>query len=258
MKIKKLINGGFLLFTPDKGDGGGEGDDGNQDGGHSDRGAAAFQQALDRRNNDGVALARELFDDNYQYRHRIQRLTKDLDAAKKVPEGTILLSVDEAKEWAAYKALGKPDAIKTTVDEHGQYKDRLTTLQRESILRDVADKAKYKFSVLQNADLLSKAKGKDLEYIVKDVEKDGVKTPTAFVKDGDTERPLAEYAQENWADLLPSLPLTQETNTNSQNKGTYYPPQHQGSGGGNKANTPKAQTEATLNKKYQSPSRADK
>jgi hypothetical protein len=64
--------------------------------------AAAFQRLLEQNKNDGIAVASKLFDENFRYRGEVR------DLKKKVPvEGSVVLSADEAKEWEAFKALGK-------------------------------------------------------------------------------------------------------------------------------------------------------
>jgi hypothetical protein len=136
------------------------------------------------------------------------------------------------------------------VEERTKLQGQLDTLAREDVLRKAADATGFVFDVLKDADALAtKVGGKTLTYDVRETEQDGKRVRQAFVKDGDTEKPLNEFAQENWASLMPSLAVKQDTG--AQRQGTYYPPQHQGSGG-NQPKTAKQATEATLNKSYAS------
>lgn len=189
----------------------------------------SFQKALDKRNNDGVALARELYDDNYNLRKKNRELSDEATQLRgKVPaEGAVMLSADEATAWQAYKALGTHEEVKTAIEQRTQLQGQLDALQREAALRDAAAAAGYKFSVLQDRDKVARIDGKELSYAVKEVEKDGTKSRVAFVKDGDTEKPLTEYAQEQWGEFLPSL----QAQGSQQQNGTPFPSQHSGTGG---------------------------
>ena len=233
-----------ILLAPD-GDGGGDG--GNNAGDVE----ISFQKALDKRNNDAVALARQLFDDNYSARRRNRELSDELREAKtKVPaEGSVVLSTEQAAQWAAYQALGNPEEVKNAIDEKSTLQGQLDSMARNTILRDVAEKSGFKFSVLQTADDLAKSRGKNLTYELREVEEDGAKVMRAFVKDGDTQKPLGEYAQEQWADLMPALVVQSDTQTQT---GTPYPGQYAGNGG-HQQPTARTQTLSTLNKAYAKP-----
>jgi cell division septum initiation protein DivIVA len=233
-----------LLCAPDGGDGGGEDEEAQRE--------AGFQRLADRYNNDGVSMAKELYRENYQVRRKNATLQAELTEAKnRVPaEGSIVLTSEQAQQWAAYQALGTPETVKSAVEERGQLQGRLDTLAREDVLRKAAEATGFVFDVLKDADALAtRVGGKTLTYDVRETERDGTKVPVAFVKDGDAEKPLSEFAQENWANLMPSLAVKQDTG--AQRQGTFYPPQHQGSGGGG-PKTAKQATEATLNKSYAS------
>lgn len=220
-----------ILFAPD-GEDGGSGD-------LPESVVKAFEKLLERKGGDASAVALMLYDENKRYRDKISELSG------KVPsEGAVVLSASDAQAWQAYKALGTHEEVKQAIEQRGQLQGQLDSLSRESVLRDAAAAAGYKFSVLQDRDKVARIDGKQLSYAVREVEKDGKKAPVAFVKDGDTEKPLAEYAQEQWAEFLPSLVQgTQQAN------GTPYPAQHAGTGG-NAPVTTKQVAENMLNKAY--------
>lgn len=226
-----------LLFEADKG--GGSGDNKVED---------SFQRALDRRNNDGVALAREMFDDNFQMRRKNKELSdKIAELSGKVPaDGSLVLTGDDAAAYAAYKALGKPEEVKQGLDARVQLQGQLDSMARDSAIREAAEAAGYKFTVLQDRDKVARSDGKTLTFAVREVETDGQKSKVAYVKDGDSEKPLTDYAREQWGDFMPSLVVQ---GTTSAASGTAYPAQHAGSGGNKPAST-KEQAQSVLNRAY--------
>lgn len=132
-------------------------------------------------------------------------LERDLKKArdKAAPEGSRVLTPDEAKEWDAYTALGASKDLKTRLETGEKAVTDLASRQRGDTIREVAELAGYKPSVLGKlADGLSFDIGAE-------VEQDGKKTRPISVKDASGKAtPLAEYAQANWADFMPSLTAT--------------------------------------------------
>jgi hypothetical protein len=209
-----------LLFAPD-----GDGSGGSNGESLPESVVKAFEKLLDRKGGDTSAVAMMLFDENKRYRDKINELTG------KVPvEGAVVLNAADAQAWEAYKALGTHEEVKQAVEQRGQLQGQLDSLARESAIRDAAAAAGYKFTVLQDRDEVARLKGKALSYAVREIEKDGTKAKVAFVKDGDTEKPLSDYAQEHWGEFMPSL-VVQGT---EQQNGTPYPAQFSGTGGNQK------------------------
>jgi hypothetical protein len=163
--------------------------------------AAGVQALIARHNNDLMRVIDHLYGDNFSLREKNRTLkdqVKDLEG--KVPgQGSVVLGSDDAKALEAYKALGDLETLKTALGERDKFKGELGVLQREGVLRDVAEAAGFKLPVLKTL------AGDDLSFEIKEVEKDGKKARTAFVKNGDGEKDIAEYAKEKWADFLPSL-----------------------------------------------------
>jgi hypothetical protein len=142
-------------------------------------------------------------DDNYKLRGKNRQLRDDIAGlrGKAAPEGSVILSADDAKAWEAYKALGsEPAALKQALTERDDAKQRLTTLEREKTIRDVAEVAKYKAAVL--GQLPGSA---DLAFDIRDVTQDGATVRMVYVKDGERQVPLTDYAEQHWADFLPAL-----------------------------------------------------
>lgn len=256
MKLSRNWTVARILCAPD-GDGGGEGGDGDRESGS--RREQGFQRRLEKHNNDATAFAFELWDDNHNYRRKnAEKDAKIAELEGKLPkDGQVILTAEQAQQWAAYQALGTPEVVKGAVEERGQLQGKLDSLAREKVIRDAATHAGFDFDVLSERDTYeTNIGGKKLSYEVREVESNGTKVKTAFIKDGEVEKPLTEYAQEHWAKHLPSLVVKQESGS-SQSQGTFYPSQHQGSGG-NRPTTAKQQTEATLINKYVAPAQKEK
>jgi hypothetical protein len=184
----------FLLFNLKEGSTMAEGD--NPQGGADP--TQAFQSRLAKMNGDAMAFATQLFDENFQHRTKIRELEG------KVPsENSVVLKKSEAEQWEAFKALGKkPEEIKQALTDAETVTTERDDLKKKDILRDVAGAHGYKLTVLQDRDKESGG----LEYKLKD-EKDskGETRKVAYVVVEGKETPLEEYAQQNWADYLPSL-----------------------------------------------------
>lgn len=205
---------------------------GNNDGGGAGapQGRLSAAELLARYGASPERLAAELElarGDNYTLREQKRGLTTELESLRaRVPgEGAIVLTGDDAAAWGAFKELGKPDEVKAKLGQVETLSGELAGLKRDATLRDVAGAAGYKFTVLKQL-------GADREYELRDVtDPQGKAAKAAFIKDGDTFKPLAEFAQAAWADFLPALQAGagQGGGTGGQG-GTQYPPQGGGTG----------------------------
>lgn len=178
---------------------------------------AGVQALIARHNNDLMRVIDHLYGDNYSLREKnrgLKEQVKDLEG-RAPKEGAVVLTKAEADLLEAYKAVGEIEALKTLQGERDQYKGELGALRKESVLRDVAETAGFKLPVL-------KTLAGDLEFEIKEVERDGKKVRTPFVKSGDGEKAVADYAKEVWPDFLPAL-QSQPAQT-----GTPYPTQSAG------------------------------
>lgn len=213
--LRNRINPDFL-FSPDGDDGG------NDDNGITDAVTKAFEKLVARKGGDSNAVALMLFDENKRYRDTIN------DLRGKVPaEGAVVLAGADAQAYEAYKALGKPEEVKAAIEKRDQLQGQLDDVTRDATIRDAAAAAGFKFSVLSERDKVArKVDGKTLMFAVREVERDGKRSNVAFVKDGDTEKPLSEYAAEKWADYMPAL-----VQGNQSSNGKQFPTQHTGTGG---------------------------
>lgn len=164
--------------------------------------AEAFNNLLSKHNNDGVKLASQLFDENFQYRQQIRELK-----ANAPKEGSVTLSPDDAKAWKAYQELGvEPKEIKKALDRLPNLEKENKELAGMESLRELADigldGSKLKLSVLK--DLIAKYPDAVIRSETQK-DKDGKEAKVAFIKTGDKESPFAEFAAQNLSDYLPAL-----------------------------------------------------
>lgn len=205
-------------YEADDGAGNGQGGQGTEQGQGGQGPSAGFQNLLQRNNNDALAMANRLYDENYQLRQRNRELSGQLPA-----QGAVVLSVEQAQAWTSYQQLGTAQELHQRLTEAQTATTELTTLRRSAQLRQVAEIAGYKPSVLGQL-----AGDRQFEVKEVEVEVDGTKTTqrAAYVKDGEQLRPIAEYAQAQWADFLPALVASQ--GQSQQQRGTQYPAQQGG------------------------------
>lgn len=130
-----------------------------------------------------------------------------------VPKGARVLTKEEADAYDAYVALGKPDELKTKLDDGEKAATTLADRDKADAVRTAAEASGYKQTVL--GDRL-KADGLTEVPTVREVERDGKKVQVAYVKDAQgAEHELTEYAKKNWGDYLPALQVQASTTTNS-------------------------------------------
>ena len=163
-------------------------------------GKTRASDVLEQYGRDALRLAEKLADvqsDNYRLREERRTLKQQLsEAAGKVPAAdTRVLSAADAAIFDAYTALGKPADIKQAIDANGTNAAELAKLKRDEQLRDVADAAGYKLSVLKRL-------AGDMTFEVRPV-KDAA--PLVVVVADGAETALADYAKDNWSDFLPAL-----------------------------------------------------
>lgn len=170
--------------------------------------AAAFTRLLERNQNDGVGLARQLYQENYQYRQQLRDLQGQLPAA-----GTAVLTPEQAQAWNVYQQIGAPDAVRTALTERQQLQAEIATLRQEGVLRDIASIQGYDLDVLRTV-------GGTLTYVIKDETKDGKAVKVVYVTSEDgTEIPITQVAQQKWGKFLPAL----QPQATTQRSGTPLP-----------------------------------
>lgn len=139
---------------------------------------------------------------NYKLREKNRTLRQERDALQaKVPgEGSAVLTTADVQELEAYRALGKPADLKTTLDKGQATQEELAGLRRTETIRTAAEATGYKAAVLGK---LPSLQGKELT--LRDVQEDGKTVKRAFVGD----EPLTTYIEANDAEFLPALTVEQ-------------------------------------------------
>jgi hypothetical protein len=172
--------------------------------------AETFQKLLDRKNNDAMALASQLFDENYTLRTTVRELT-----GKQPAEGAMVLSPDNVKKWKAYEELGiEPKEIKKSLERLPDLEKQNKQLsQTENLfkLSDLGiDGSKLDRDVLREQ-LFEKYPDAVLSFKT-EADKDGNSKEVAYIKptaEG-TESSFNEFANQSLAKYLPSLKVSAE------------------------------------------------
>lgn len=158
---------------------------------------APLQGILSRHQGDPFAVIATLMGENAQLRETRRTLQGQIPA-----HGAVVLSGEDATRWQAYSAMGAPADLQTALTERDQARTELGALKRDLELRDVAaigdGTQPYKLAVLKQ--LVGAA-----EFVIKDELANGQTVRKVFVKDGDKETPLGDYAKAKWPDFLPAL-----------------------------------------------------
>lgn len=121
---------------------------------------------------------------------------------KAAPDGGLVLDAEQAKRWAAWEALGKPEEVGTAL-EQGK-KDRAVVAQQEKRgqLTSVAEAAGWDADTFTELDGLAGG----LEWRVQEIkDKEGESVKQVQVKQGDAWRGADEFAAERWKKFLPVL-----------------------------------------------------
>jgi hypothetical protein len=157
----------------------------------------AIQKLLDKHKGDAMALALQLFSENFQLREKNRDLKKQIPA-----EGSVTVSKADHDKLEAYKTLGKPDELKTRLDGHATLETENAELKRDGVLRDIAGELGWKVSVLKDRD---KASGGSLEYLFREEGEGDKKKRVPYVKTEQGEVSLEKYASDSWGDYLTAL-----------------------------------------------------
>lgn len=163
-------------------------------------GNSAIDAIVARKGGNYRRVIRDLLVDNHEYRTK-------LDKAVSLPDGGVVLTKDQAAQWAAYQALGKaPDAIRTVLTEHNTWStERAEKAQRDSV-EGLARTAGYNPALLFR---VAKADGLRIEARTVTERENGkqVQYTVLHVVEGEGDKakatPLDEYRTAHWADVLP-------------------------------------------------------
>lgn len=161
-------------------------------------------EGLISKNGSPAKAVETLVNENYELRQRNRELRSSVEK-NSVPEGSVVLDKEAYSLYEAYKALGKPDELKSVITERDTFKTELVEVKTAQTVRQAAEIHGVKHTVLGD---LVKAHNLVLEIGERDVAKDGktVKEPTAFVKDDKgVATPLSDVLESRFKDYMPAL-----------------------------------------------------
>jgi len=215
--FRTFINGlpfGPLLFDEE-----GEGGSG---GGGPDR--SAQLEALEAKHGSTKAALAQLYDENYRLRSDKRDLKKQLKEAE-LPEGSVVLTAEQAKELEAYKALGKPEDLKASLEEHDELKTKVQQGDRRAEIAEVAKAAGWEGKEAVLSTLVTD--GDKLEIRDETVDGETVKVPyITLAGEGKVPTKLVDHATKEWKDFLPALGAKGDTEDEGGGQGgTRFPGQ---------------------------------
>jgi hypothetical protein len=170
--------------------------------------------ALRRAYRDAQADAVQFRWDRNQARERVAELERQVP-----PEGAVVLTAAEAAQWQQYRALGEAPAVALRLHDAEGAASELASLRRERQIGEVAQASGY------NARVLARLAG-DQSFELRDEQHEGQAVRRAYIRDGETLVPLADYATRTWGEFMPALaPATEPPGTPPAPPRVPYPPQ---------------------------------
>lgn len=121
---------------------------------------------------------------------------------KQAPEGGLVLDAEQAKRWAAWEQLGKPEDVSASLEQGKKDRALIAAQEKKQQLATVAEAAGWDADAF--ADLDSLAGG--LEWSVKEVKgQDGNSVKSVTVKVDGKDVDATEFAEARWKKFLPVL-----------------------------------------------------
>lgn len=165
-------------------------------------GTEGFRLALAKHSNDTASLARDAFQRNQALEEKIRDLESRLPKA-----GSIVLDVGSASDLEAFRALGKPEDLKTALDRATENETWRTARERSDVLHSAAKVAGF------DPDVLATLVGSLRIEVRKVKDKTGkdcdvaevVEVVTVNGKQEERRTTLDKYAESTWPKFLPSL-----------------------------------------------------
>lgn len=175
--------------------------------------AETLQKLLAQKNNDAMALASQLFDENFQLREKNREIK-----AKLPGDGTLTLSAEEAKEYNKIKTFLTDS--KLDLKSIKEMAEKVPTLEKQNkelagmeTMRDLAEVglegSKLNLNVLK--DQLQKFPDAQVTFKT-EKDKDGNEAKVAYIRTAPdaTEVSFTDFAKEKFADYLPALKVSAE------------------------------------------------
>jgi hypothetical protein len=183
----------------------------------------AFESLVEREHGGNYeSAAWALYNETFKIRRRAQSAEGERDelAGRVAPDNAVILTGNDVQLWQQFRALDKdPTDIKKELDRVGTLETEASERRKDDAVRAAAKAAGFKYSVLNRL-------GRGLDYVTREetVEDDNgnkTKVERAYVKEGDKETLIDEYATREWEDMMPSLRV-QEADAADNGAGVQY------------------------------------
>lgn len=166
--------------------------------------------------------------DNFKLRRRVQTLKDEnvqLAKAAKVPEGSLVLTPDQKKEWEAFTALKLPAAdVKKVVEERDKLKADAATQAHAQLLDEVADSLDYDADTLQGLVETKQLHVEMKEVRSRDDDNKVVVTRVAHVRPKGDEKaalePLHDYAERELSEAVFTMLTTRKVSDEDNGEGS--------------------------------------
>lgn len=206
--------------------------------------AEAFQNLLQKHNNDGVKLASQLFDENFQYRQQLRELKQT-----QPKDGAIVLSAEEAKDYGKFKSLlteQKLDLkqVREIIEKHPELERQNRQLSNTETIYELSeiglDGSRLNRKVLKEQVF---EKFPDAQVAFKtEKDKDGREQKVAYITHEGKESSFNEFAKEKLPDYISALKV--EPTQTAPKPGASYDPKPAGNALGSLAERMRAKAEA--------------
>lgn len=157
-----------------------------------------LRNLIDRRDGDTSQALELLYRDNFNLREQLRALRGQLPQ-----DGQRVVDAADADALTAYRELGEIDALRQSLQDLDDLRERVAQAERDALIREVAEIAGYKPSVLAEI-------GRDLQFEIAEVQDAGGTRRVANVKDGDRAIPIHDWMKSNRADFLPALAVEKQ------------------------------------------------
>lgn len=251
----------FTLFLDgDQGGGSGDGDPDKDEKPTAEKVADQARKLLAKHGQDAIAAIAFLMSEGYHARDRARKAEAKVEVLEaggaKAPEGGMVLTKDQATQWAEYLKIGTPAEIQQGMEERKNLGAEHQKTQREKLLSEVAEVTNFRMAPLTR--LARKEDGTDLVFEVKDEMVEGEQVKVAYVTDGTETTKVVEYAEAHWEEFLPALQREESSDGSARRNGAsrYFPGQERGDAASrNNSNNNSGSTAARryINEKYAVP-----
>lgn len=197
--LRRYMDGFGLTLLQDEesdGTGGGSGEPAGD--------KAANLEGLKAKYGSAQAALAVLYDENHRLRGQRRELREKVTDLEAAHDGATVLTEDDAKAWAAYQELGKPDELKTQLEEAKGLRGKVAKTERTAQVAEAAKLAGWDGKEAVLGQLL----GADDKVELREEMVDGEAVKVPYITPAGENQPamkLTEHAEKAWKEFLPSL-----------------------------------------------------